>query len=648
MKFSVLTPVYNGEATLRSAYDTLLRQTCDDWEWIIVDDGSTDGTPALADKLAAEDARHRIRVVHQANSGVSVARNRALSEAKGEWLVWLDADDAYVPDAFAKISELVEYNPDAAVFHFPYLVAGSEKEGAKGAVGPTAAMSGEDAYNLLYVKENTRGQHWQPWRFVHRHGFVPHFRPGIIHEDVDVLPQFLRTLPIAVVTSVPLYIYTPAREGAATQFFTPRRVRDILDVTANNWHRVDFRPMLTWNLWGYYRSLGSFSKQDRCELYALFAAHPEYLGLSASEFHRNVGIEFARIVAIYLVVLQHIVFLGGLANANAGILHRLQARLLEAASQTSVNIFALISGFVFFQRIITDSEYRYHGCGRRFIWDWKHFLKLWLQVFVTGLGMLGFVAMFSLGLTHSKTFATLPFKPVSITVSDCLTAFFPLFRDEYWYFTGYFWVFLLSPFLATVASRRGAGWLALALLGIVGAVTAWPGGVELLPLNKGYSAAWLVLLAFVGMCIAKYNAVSRYSRPLICFSVAALAVALTAGQRFLMSAVPALKTFFGDEWTLHHYTSLTVIIGAVAFVLGASVINFGRSARKLICLFSSCVFGVYLLHVQPVFFNNFFKGHFQFLDTLPDWLFGIGAAGTAALVFLICIVIEKLRRRIMR
>ncbi|MFF8893516.1 glycosyltransferase family 2 protein [Brevibacterium casei] len=91
---SVIVPVYNGASNLRSTVASVLDQRYCGVELIIVDDGSTDSSGALADALAEADPR--IRVVHQGNRGVSAARNRGLDEAGGEWIVFLDADDQLV------------------------------------------------------------------------------------------------------------------------------------------------------------------------------------------------------------------------------------------------------------------------------------------------------------------------------------------------------------------------------------------------------------------------------------------------------------------------------------------------------------------------------------------------------------------------
>ena len=94
---SIITPVYQSAAFLERCADSVFRQTFSDWELLLIDDGSTDGSAALCDRLAEQD--RRVRVFHQArNQGVSAARNRGLSAAAGECIAFLDADDQFVPE----------------------------------------------------------------------------------------------------------------------------------------------------------------------------------------------------------------------------------------------------------------------------------------------------------------------------------------------------------------------------------------------------------------------------------------------------------------------------------------------------------------------------------------------------------------------
>lgn len=93
---SIVMPCHNGQRTLEQAVDSVLRQTFPDWELLIVDDGSTDGSRAIVEKLAATDPRIRV-FRNPAPSGVATARNRALQEIRGRYIAFLDCDDAWLP-----------------------------------------------------------------------------------------------------------------------------------------------------------------------------------------------------------------------------------------------------------------------------------------------------------------------------------------------------------------------------------------------------------------------------------------------------------------------------------------------------------------------------------------------------------------------
>lgn len=92
---SVITPAFNAAATIGATIESVLSQTLNDWEMIVVNDGSTDDTGHIAESHAKSDSR--IRVIHQENSGLSCARNAALSIAKGRYIAILDSDDLWLP-----------------------------------------------------------------------------------------------------------------------------------------------------------------------------------------------------------------------------------------------------------------------------------------------------------------------------------------------------------------------------------------------------------------------------------------------------------------------------------------------------------------------------------------------------------------------
>jgi glycosyltransferase involved in cell wall biosynthesis len=105
---SVVMPVFNGQGFLACAIDSVLWQTRGDWELVIVDDGSTDESPRIAEKYATVDSR--VRVFHQENFGGGAARNRGLAETnpRSQYIAFLDADDVYEPDAIETLVRALE------------------------------------------------------------------------------------------------------------------------------------------------------------------------------------------------------------------------------------------------------------------------------------------------------------------------------------------------------------------------------------------------------------------------------------------------------------------------------------------------------------------------------------------------------------
>lgn len=94
---SVVIPVYNGEKFIKKSIDSIIENWNGTYEIIIVDDGSTDETASICDSIAKNDTR--IRIIHQKNAGVSNARNTGIYNAKGEWIIFVDADDLVQGDA---------------------------------------------------------------------------------------------------------------------------------------------------------------------------------------------------------------------------------------------------------------------------------------------------------------------------------------------------------------------------------------------------------------------------------------------------------------------------------------------------------------------------------------------------------------------
>ena len=100
-KISILTAAYNAEKTIKSAIESVMAQTCADWELIVVNDCSQDKTAEIVSEFAAQDLRIKL-INNETNLGVSLTRKKALDAAKGDWIAVLDSDDMWAPNKLEK------------------------------------------------------------------------------------------------------------------------------------------------------------------------------------------------------------------------------------------------------------------------------------------------------------------------------------------------------------------------------------------------------------------------------------------------------------------------------------------------------------------------------------------------------------------
>ena len=156
-KLSVIVPVYNTEKYLRECIDSILAQTFRDFELILVNDGSTDGSGAICDEYAKQDKR--IRVIHQENGGVTRARKAAMRIAAGSWISFVDSDDWISSDMFEKMLEKAASSASEiivcdALIEFPDKTEKAESLAANG-IYDKAAMT-EKIYPTMIMDFNKR------------------------------------------------------------------------------------------------------------------------------------------------------------------------------------------------------------------------------------------------------------------------------------------------------------------------------------------------------------------------------------------------------------------------------------------------------------------------------------------------------------
>lgn len=111
---SFIIPVYKVEAYLRGCLDSILKQEYSNWEMILIDDGSPDNSGTICDEYASID--NRVKVIHQENQGVAVARNQGLDAAQGEWIWFVDSDDYIVDGTLQKLDDTIKLHECDTIF----------------------------------------------------------------------------------------------------------------------------------------------------------------------------------------------------------------------------------------------------------------------------------------------------------------------------------------------------------------------------------------------------------------------------------------------------------------------------------------------------------------------------------------------------
>jgi len=200
---SIITPVYNAEKTIQTGIDSVIGQTYENWELILVDDGSTDKSPAILDSAASKDAR--ITVIHKPNGGVSSARNAGLRAAKGEYIAWMDSDDYFASAALERLyTAITAHNLPIAICNYKNIFPGGDS-------GIRYSFTTEDK---VYPRETVMGMVlgiaitpvvWA--NLMHRslwEGVV--FPEGKLFEDVQTTYRVYEKSPGIVFVAEPLFI----------------------------------------------------------------------------------------------------------------------------------------------------------------------------------------------------------------------------------------------------------------------------------------------------------------------------------------------------------------------------------------------------------------------------------------------------------
>ena len=226
-EISVIVPVYKAEQYLKRCVKSILEQTYQDFELILVDDGSPDNSPSLCDEWAKND--NRIHVIHKENGGASSARNAGLKEAKGNWVTFADSDDWLDITALKTLYDL------AKKYNVPMVIGGmrvvQEYTDTKTTAKQDAVVLSRTDLMSRFFRLNGEPDTHRVWGMIVQRNILDGytFIEGKMNEDVEACYYLARKCEAAVYTDAPLYNYFKNVEGVTNSGFNKKKL-DLLDI----------------------------------------------------------------------------------------------------------------------------------------------------------------------------------------------------------------------------------------------------------------------------------------------------------------------------------------------------------------------------------------------------------------------------------
>ncbi len=246
MKISVIVPIYNTEQYLSRCLDSIISQSFTDFELLLIDDGSTDGSGIICDSYADRD--RRIRVFHKENGGVSSARNLGIDKAQGEWLYFVDSDDELLPGGLSTLVDNISDDVDVTMGGFESIdeLGNVTREATKSV---NLRLSRKESVITLYRGQGCCGYFFlgYTWQRLFRKSLVDRFSLRFdtsiaVKEDTLFVMQYVRrSNGITQFATQPIYRYCQRPNSAMEQTkqgFDPKYVSSFYALVKMK-HEVD-------------------------------------------------------------------------------------------------------------------------------------------------------------------------------------------------------------------------------------------------------------------------------------------------------------------------------------------------------------------------------------------------------------------------
>lgn len=230
---SIVIPVYNVEGEFTRCLDSVLGQTYGNLEVILVDDGSTDGSGLLCDEAASRDGR--VKVIHKENGGLSSARNTGLRTATGDWLLYVDSDDAIMPDACEALLDTGRKSKADLVMGDAVHETSDGKEAmSHDCLEPGTLYTARDGIIKLIKNHEFYApacfNMYKPFLLKKNNLF---FAEGILHEDMEMQPRLFLSMASIAYSGRTFYRYIDRSTSIMNASDAARRRRDLSRIYAS-------------------------------------------------------------------------------------------------------------------------------------------------------------------------------------------------------------------------------------------------------------------------------------------------------------------------------------------------------------------------------------------------------------------------------
>lgn len=233
MKYSIIVPVYNVEPYLEQCVSSILRQRHQDFEVVLVDDGSNDGSAELCDALRERDAR--VRVIHQANGGLSAARNAGIRISQGEIIMFLDSDDYWLTTDALLFVDSAFQDETLDFIEFGCVKFHDRNENLKNTqkILPLDIIHTSPETKEHLITKHLKKGHLTAcaWNKAIRRDLIEReklfFREGFIGEDIDWNARLLSCSANFAITDTQLVAYRK-RENSITSSTTPDKLNQLI------------------------------------------------------------------------------------------------------------------------------------------------------------------------------------------------------------------------------------------------------------------------------------------------------------------------------------------------------------------------------------------------------------------------------------